>query len=241
MSNDRLVLITGKSTTGKSACLRNLKSPEKVLYLNTESGKDLPFPSKFKSFNVTDPLQIENLFDQAETQGDKCETVIIDSQTYMMDQYESIHVLTAANTMKAWGDYAQFFKKLMQSTIAKSTKNVIMTAHTLTTLNEADGFMETAVPVKGALKNQGIESYFSCVVSTKKVSITDLEKYDNPLLNITEEEKLLGVKYVFQTRLTKDTINERIRSPMGMWDIKETYIDNDVQLILDRLNKYYGN
>lgn len=33
--NDQLVLICGKSATGKSMCLRNLKN---VLYLNCESG-----------------------------------------------------------------------------------------------------------------------------------------------------------------------------------------------------------
>jgi hypothetical protein len=238
--NNRLVLISGKSTTGKSASLRNIREPEKVLYLNYESGKDLPFPDKFRKVNITDPLQTTSLFASAEASGDKCDTIILDSQTYMMDQYESIHVLPAANTMQAWGEFAQFFKTLMQKTVAESTKNVIMTAHTLTTLNEADGFMETAVPVKGSLKNNGIESYFSCVISTKKMSIDELDGYESDLLNITEEEKAIGVKYVFQTKLTRATRNERIRSPMGMWSTKETYIDNDIQIVLDRLDEYYG-
>lgn len=130
----------------------------------------------------------------------------------------------------------------MQQTVAKSTKNVIMTAHTLTTLNEETGYMETAVPIKGSLKNQGIESYFSCVISTKKMRTKDLDDYKgkSPLLNITPEEEALGFKYVFQTRLTKETVNENIRSPLGMWSVEETFIDNDIQLVLDRLNDYYS-
>ena len=36
--NDNLVLIGGVSGAGKSACLRNLRKPEGVLYLNCESG-----------------------------------------------------------------------------------------------------------------------------------------------------------------------------------------------------------
>ena len=48
------------------------------------------------------------------------------------------------------------------------------------------------------------------------------------------------MKYVFQTRLTKETVYERIRSPMGMFQINETYIDNDVQLVLNRLREYYA-
>ena len=46
---------------------------------------------------------------------------------------------------------------------------------------------------------------------------------------------------MFQTRLTKDTVNERLRGPMGMWDAKETYIDNNIQLVLDHINEYYAD
>ena len=46
--NDHLVMVCGKSTTGKSASLMGLTNPEGVMYLNCESGKRLPFPAKFK-------------------------------------------------------------------------------------------------------------------------------------------------------------------------------------------------
>lgn len=36
--NDNLVLIAGKSSTGKSASLMGLENPEGVMYLNCESG-----------------------------------------------------------------------------------------------------------------------------------------------------------------------------------------------------------
>jgi hypothetical protein len=60
------------------------------------------------------------------------------------------------------------------------------------------------------------------------------------LLKITPEEEALGFKYVFQTKLTKESVNERLRGPMGLWSTKETFIDNDVQLVLDRLQKFYS-
>jgi hypothetical protein len=60
------------------------------------------------------------------------------------------------------------------------------------------------------------------------------------LLVITEEEEALGYKHVFQTRLTKETKDERLRGPMGMWSVKETYIDNNMQLVLNRLHEYYA-
>jgi hypothetical protein len=238
--NDHLALICGKSASGKSASLMGLTNPEGVMYLNCEAGKRLPFKSKFKQYVITDPLQVYEAFDHAESQDD-IHTIVVDSLTYLLDMYESVHVLTSSNTMKAWSEFGQYFKNLMQVYVARSSKNVIFTAHTLDNLNEAEMVMETKVPVKGSLKNNGIESYFSVVISSKKVSLKTLENYSNDLLTVTPQEEALGFKYVFQTQLTKDTVNERLRGPMGLFTEQETYIDNSVQLLLDRLHEYYGD
>lgn len=139
-----------------------------------------------------------------------------------------------------WGDYAQFFRNLMQQYVAKSTKNIIFTAHTRTIYNETSMAMETKVPIKGALANTGLESYFSVIVSTKRVQIKNLETYKSDLLKITPREETLGFKYVFQTQITKDTVQERMRSPMGLFTDEETFVDNDVKLVLDRLHEYYA-
>lgn len=236
--NDHLVLICGESSTGKSACLRNLQN---VLYLNCESGKKLPFkPKSFKEVTITDPYQVYEAFDWAEKQ-DEIHYIVIDGLNFLMDMFESVHVLTSSNTMKAWGEYSQYFKNLMQQYVSKSTKNVIFTAHTKSALNESAMVIETKVPIKGALANQGIEAYFSNIVSTKKVKLKDLEDYSNELLNITYKERTLGFKYVFQTQITSDTVNERMRSPMGLFEDNETYIDNDAKLLMDRLNEYYAD
>lgn len=236
--NDHLVLVCGKSATGKSASLMGLKNPEGVLYLNCEAGKKLPFRAKFIQKTVTDPLQINEAFEWAEGQ-EHVHTIVVDSLTYLLDMYESIYVLNSSNTMKSWGDFAQYFKKLMQSYVASSTKNVIFTAHTSDTLNESEMLMETKVPVKGSLRNNGIESYFSVVIASKKVNLKALKDFGSDLLNITPEEEALGFKYVFQTKITKDTVNERLRGPLGMFDTKETFIDNNMELVLQRLRDYY--
>ncbi|WP_027855539.1 AAA family ATPase [Marinobacterium litorale] len=237
--NDHLVLLCGKSAAGKSASLRKIRNPEGVLYLNCESGKRLPFRSGFIEKTVTDPLQIEEAFIWAESQP-HVHTIIVDSLTYLMDMYESLYVLPSTNTMKAWGEFSQYFKRLMQTHVAKSTKKVVFTAHTLDSLNEGEMVMETKVPVKGSLKNNGIESYFSCVIAAKKMKVKELGTYGSSLLNIEPEESALGYKYVFQTKLTKETVNERLRGPMGLFSTEETFIDNDIQQVFDRLDEYYG-
>lgn len=237
--NDHLVLLCGKSATGKSASLMGLENPEGVMYLNCEAGKRLPFKSKFKEFTITDPLQIYDGFEAAESMPE-VHTIVVDTLTYLLDMYESLYVVGSANGQKAWGDFFQYFKNLMQGYVARSSKKVIFLAHTSDTLNESEMAFETKVPVKGALKNNGIESYFSCVISSKKVPIKALAGYKSDLLTITPEEEALGFKYVFQTKITKETVQERLRGPIGLFSNEETFTDNNMQLILDRLHQYYG-
>lgn len=236
--NDQLVLIVGKSATGKSASLMGLRNPEGVMYLNCEAGKRLPFRSKFKSFVITDPYQVHEAFAAAEGMDD-VHTIVVDSLTYLLDMYESLYIYNSPNGMAAWASFQQFFKELMQNHVAKSTKNVIFTAHTAEEVN-GDHVLEVKVPVKGALKNNGIESYFSVVMAAKKMSIKDLKEYENELLTISDEEEALGFKHVFQTRITKATKDERLRGPLGLFSTAETFIDNDAQKVLDRLAEFYA-
>jgi len=241
VQNDQLVLVSGASSTGKSMSLRNIRNKERWFYLNCE-GKRKPFvPSKgqkdFQEYRITDPYQVHEGLEAAYSDPN-VDGVIIDTLTYLMNQMENQYVLTSSNTMKAWSDYARFYRDMMNK-VHVLNKPVVFLAHTRTDLDEQSMSMLTAVPIKGSLKNEGIESWYSTVVSTKVMSIKDLEDYKNDLLNITEEEEDLGLKNVFQTRLTKKTTGERIRSPFGMFTKQQTFIDNDVQLLLDYLNSYY--
>lgn len=238
-TNDQLVLIVGQSATGKSAALRNIRNQERWGYLNTEAGKRLPFKNRFQQFRITDPYQIWEAFDHF-TGDPTCEGLITDSLTFMMDMLESMYVVGAKDGQKAWSDFAQFFKVLMQSKVTAFGRPTIFTAHTLAKLDEQAMEMKVSVPIKGSLKNNGVESYFSTVVATKKMTLKELEPYKSELLIITDEDKMLGYKHVFQTRPTKTTTGETIRSPMGLFSREQTFMDNDAQLLLDHLHAFYG-
>ena len=187
----RLICVVGQSASGKTSSLRGLDEQEKVLYLGCESGKGVNFPNKFKKKVITEPLS-EMIGDnsyirQAGAHPEKFNTIVIDSLTFLMRMFEIKYVKTATNTMQAWGLYGDFFDNLLNQEIPKLPQNVIITAHT-----------------------------FNDIVACKKVPISELEKYQNDLLHITEDDRDLGYKHVIQTRLTKETRNERIRSEVTL-------------------------
>jgi hypothetical protein len=239
--NDQLVLVAGYSGEGKSASLRHIENQERWVYLNCEAGKRLPFKNQFNNVRITDPYEVWGYFDEATANKEHVDGIIIDSITFLLDMFESLYINGAANGQKAWGDFAQFFKVLMQQKVTLFGKPVIIIAHLLDVYDEASQSMKTTVPVKGSLKNNGIEAYFSTVIAARKIPLKELEKFGSKLLEITEEEQELGYKHVFQTRITKNTTGMRIRSPMGMFAKAETYIDNDCQKLLHHLNEFYAN
>lgn len=246
---NRLVLIGGMATTGKSASLKPVSNPEGVMYLNAE-GKSLPFRSKFQEHKIVDPLQIYEAFTYATSPetGKNIHTVVLDSFTFLMDMYEQKYVVDnppltkqgGKDSLAGWGNYAMFGRRLFLEYMAKCPKNKIVLGHTKEVYNDKEMVREVKIDVKGSLNGKGIEAFFSTVINAKRVDLETLKGFENKYLDITEEDEYNGYKYVFQTRLTKETSGERIRSPMGMWDRSETYIDNNVQHVIDRLDEYYN-
>lgn len=237
--SEQLILVEGLSAGGKSSALQYVKNPDQMLYLNCEN-KRLPFRPELKNrYNIVDPFQVYEGIDYANNQAG-ITTVVIDTLDFLMNMFETNIIKKAANTQKAWGDYFTYFQELMQVKVAQSTKTFIFLAHASTVLDEEAMTKNTSVPVKGALRNIGVESFFTTVVMAKQVPLRLLAPFSSPLLNVTDDDTERGIKYVFQTRMTKESAGEKLRSPQGMWDKSETYIDNNMQFVLDRLSSYYG-
>ena len=240
VANTNCVLVCGKPATGKSASLIGLDSA-RVLYLNAENGKKLPFRSSAIQITLVDPLEIFDYLQQAEDSGE-IDTVVLDSLTFWFQAFETQYVNTAKDSRDAWKHYAGNFIKLMNEFVATSKMSFVFIAHTADNYDENELKTETYVPIKGSLGRNGIEAFFTNVISTKKIEVKKLDKpeYENDLLDITDEDRAVGVKYVFQTRIDKNTHGERIRAPMGMWKLSETFIDNNLSHVINRLNEYYA-
>lgn len=237
---NQLVLISGKSTAGKSMSLRNLRDQERWYNFITEAGKRPPFRNKFNNVRVKDPYEVIDYMDELIANQAEVSGAILDTMTFWMDMMEIMYVMGSTNTQQAWGEYAMLPKTLLQTKVAAFGKPFLCLAHVKDTIDK-DMNRVTAVPIKGSMANNGVEAYFSTVVMAKLMTIKDLEKYkDNGLLTFSEDELELGVKHVFQTRQTPETLGERIRSPYQMFSRDQTYMDNDAQLLLDHMHEFYN-
>lgn len=237
MSNKHVVLIMGKPNTGKTTSLMTIKNQEKYVYLNTDL-KDCSFKNKFYTFNIDDPKDILAYIEQIESNSD-IDGVILDTVTFLMDNFEQQYIIPSSNTQKAWQEYSTFYKKVIHL-IQKGSKDYAVLAHAKDVMNESEMILENKVPVKGSVGATGVEANFTTILGSRTLSIKEALKWENELLTISNEEKEDGVKYVFQTRIDKDTLGHKYRSQMGLWAREEKYINNDLQLVFDRLHQYYN-
>lgn len=237
-TNKNIVLVMGKPNTGKSTSLRNLDQT-KMVYLNTDL-KEIPFKSNFlANAEIADAYEVMSYIDEIE-QNSEVTGAVLDTITFLMSMYERQYVINSTNTQAAWGAYGNFYRDLIHK-IKAGTKDYAILSHEESKFNEVLQAYETNVPIKGSVGKTGAEADFTTIVASKQMSVKKLEAFENDLLKITDEEKEDGVKYVFCTRITKDSVGEKMRSAMGLWNRNEVYIDNDLDLVFKRLKQYYGN
>lgn len=243
INNKKIVLVMGKPTTGKTTSLMNMPNQDKIVLMNADL-KAIPFKSNFKNVDIVDPKIIYDAIQQIEDSPDITGGVL-DTVTMLMNQFERQYVATHRNakgvldSMGGWGEYSKFYNGFMQA-IKSGTKNYAVMAHAADEMNEKEMMVETKVPVKGAVGKIGVEADFTTVISTKRVSLASLEPWENDLLTFSDIEKEDGFKYVFQTRIDASNLGEKMRSAMGLWDRKEKFINNDLNLVFDRLDQYYA-
>lgn len=234
-----MFLIVGETGVGKSSSLELLPNQNEWLYFNCDAGKEIPFPHNFIEVKITDPKDIPATIEDVIANNRPIKGIIIDTVTFMMEMFKSKYVKTASDTFAAWDAYGEFFRDLVQDKLNRFEGDVILIAHIDKKYNKEAMVEQTVVPVSGSLAKVGLEAYFTNVIQASVKTLTDLSAYTNPMLNITEEEKIVGIKHVFQTMKTADSVNTRIRSPRRMWTINETFIDNDVLQVMMRQHDFY--
>lgn len=249
VTSDNALLVVGEAGGGKSSSLLHLDQPS-TAYLSFEGNKRLPYKHNFKFIRIKNILDTYNYIQKA-IDSPAITTIVLDTISAMMDMYETQVIVNSADSRAAWGDYAQFWRTLVYTYFAQTNKNIICLGHQkIITLD--NGTNVKRVPVKGSLAGAGLEMYFTLITLATKVPISVFSeqnddgsfKYKNDLLTLTEREKGMGTKYVYQTLPTSNDQLTPIRSLEQpghyMWDINETYIDNNVMHYIQRTNEYLG-
>lgn len=239
--NKNIVLIMGRPNTGKSTSLMNLHNQDRMAYLNADL-KELPFKSNFAAnVEISDPVDILAFIEQIEGNED-IDGAVLDTLTFLMSTYERLYVTPHIGTkvgLSKWGDYGNFYRDVIHR-MKSGTKDYAILAHAASELNEESSLMDTFVPIKGSVGKTGIEADFTTILSTKQMPLRKLEGIENDLLHITDEEREDGFKYVFVTRINKDSVGEKMRAARGLWNRNELYIDNDLDQVFARLKSYYA-
>jgi uncharacterized protein YlzI (FlbEa/FlbD family) len=238
ITNKNVILVVGRPKTGKTESLRNL-DPSKVAYANYDKKDHLfSFAMDEKIDNVLDTIPF---LDACEAEP-QIEYIVLDTLTYMMDMYARQIVNTAKDSRAAWGDYAIFYEEVIQK-LQMSKKNIIVLSHIKDIYNEKEFVTEQRVPVQGKIGGRGVEADFSTIVMSTTMPFDYFNGKDgiNKIedLNPSFEEELKGVKHVFMTMATKDSMGAPVRAYKGMWNKKsDLYIDNDVQVVFDRIKEF---
>jgi len=213
-----LVGIMGESGSGKSTSIRSL-DPKETFVINVE-GKSLPFRGWKKKYSLISKDNPEgNMFStdrvdtmlkilkQINTTLKHVKTIVIDDAQYVMSN-EFMRRASEKGYEKFTEIGKNFYDILDFCKGLRSDLNVFILTHTETTDSGLTKFKTIGKMLDDKVT---LEGKFTIVLKT---SVVD-------------------GKYTFQTQTNG---NDRVKSPMGMFD--QQFIDNDLQLVIDAIKEY---
>ena len=214
----KMILIVGKTSTGKTSSLRNLPL-EKTVYIDTDRKgiKSFRDMDKFKEWVKLD--YVDHLIPGLEALevDDECEYVVLDTLSLAFDMFYTQKISGAVDSRAQWSAYKDWFNKLIQF-IKTSKKHYIILSHEKTTYNEEMMETSTMAYAQGSVYSR-IEENFAVVAYTQKFKKDD------------------EIKYGFQVNPTKEHMNTSAKSPMGMFT-EPLVEDNDVMILFEAIDNY---
>lgn len=204
------VLIMGRSGSGKSASMRNLKETTYVINVNNKS---LPFKNNenLKVLACQDYLKIKDSLAKAYAKGIKL--AVIDDAGYLMTaKFMAGHrEKKGASQYDLYNEIGDNFYSLIRYVADDLPKDMIvyMIMH-----EDKNDFGESKPKTIGRLLDEKVcvEGMFTIVLHAMK----------------------LDGKYVFATNTDGLDVT---KSPIGMFE--ETTIDNDLQYVTEQIREYY--
>lgn len=204
------ILLMGKSGSGKSSSLRNVKQPWLVININK---KPMPFKTNpnLKIVNTDEYLQIRGYLKAAYEKGVK--SVLLDDAGYLLTaKFMAGHRGKTGNqTFELYNEIGDNFYSLIKYIVDElpSDMNVYIVMH-----EDKNEFGDIKPKTIGKLLDDKvcIEGMFTIVLRALKVD----------------------GKYLFSTNTDGLDVT---KTPMGMFD--QIYIDNDLDLVDNTIREYY--
>lgn len=204
------VLVMGRSGSGKSASLRNMKEQTAVVNVNN---KPLPFKNNdnLNVMNCDEYLKIKQALRVAYEKGYR--VAVIDDAGYLMtSKFMAGHRQAKGNSQfDLYNEIADNYYSLIKYIVDELPSDMIV----FVTMHEEKNDMGESRPKTiGKLLDDKVcvEGMFTIVLHAMK----------------------LDGKYVFATNTDGLDVT---KSPIGMFD--ETYIDNDIQFVVEKIRDYY--
>lgn len=231
-----LIVIGGWPTAGKTMATKTLRNQDKWFFGNIEQ-KQIPFRNSFKAIDISDTAVFKRFLANVKPLTD-IEGTIFDGMDMYLDKWENENVKGSGNGLASWAEYQENATNIIQKEFRQCKRDVILTWHYISVTDEKTALPKDSLAMKGGMGKKGAEAYFTNIFTAKCMDLVDLLPYQNDLLHITPDDEARGFKHVLQTQKTKDTRNEPTRTLDGAFSIKETYVDCDIQQVLDRLHKF---
>lgn len=221
-------MLLGKSGTGKSTSIKNLK-PEETIIFNTLK-KRLPFKGsqtvynveKKNLFNVDSHTSLINLLQNVNEKALHCKNVIIDDMIYMMRK--------------------EYFQRAKETGYAKYTE---LAQHFQQIIQTCEN-MRDDINVFFILHSEDIQS--DKITTGYKVSTigTLIDNQYNPvevvpmvLYSAIQYDDKGNATYGFYTHRTMlGGVEIPAKSPADMFE--EEFIPNDLSIVVQKMNEYYG-
>lgn len=223
-----MTAIAGKAGTGKTTSLRNINPNESVLIRPFSKG--LPFKNKgwrtektkeggANLLTIKSSKQIVELYDRL-ADAKHIKNIIIDDYQYYGGG-KMIEKIMIKNFDK-FNEVAKVQADIITNAADKLREDqvFIITTH-IEEENNNDGTTTRKFKTFGKAVDRmlSLEGYFNTVL------FTDI---------ITEDKKL---RHIFRTQGDGTTV---AKSPMGLFDPEEYVVDNDMQVVIEKLRAYNG-
>lgn len=223
----RTIGVLGPSGTGKSSSMRNLNH-QRTLLINI-AGKEVPIPNAVEKYKKKDqvsedeahnrvdthkPKVIENVLAAADKSGN-FDNVVIDDIQYLMS-FEFMQRIKEKGWDKFQDIALHFYNVIQKTRQLRDDMNVFFMGHIA---EKDDGLKGLKTVGKATDQYLAPEGLFTMIFQTE----------------VFMEEEDLSERFKFMTQ----SDGERVcRTPMGMFD--SMFIPNDLQLVVERMEEYYG-